>query len=410
MALAASPPPTEIIMTQYPQLLLNPQADRRVKKGHLWIYSNEVNIAKTPLKSFAPGDLAEVCSASGHPLGLAFVNPNALICGRLLTRDNRQKLDSKFLQHRITQALRLRETCFPAPYYRLFYGDADLLPGLVIDRYGDYLVVQVAVAGFDRLQDDLLAALTKVLQPKGIVIRNNHGARELEGLDDAIQIVGEVPDRLALEENGARFEVSATTGQKTGWFYDHRVSRAYLQTMVRGRRVLDVFSYVGGWGLQAAVAGADHVTCVDASETAVEGVVHNAALNKVTDRVTAMRGKAVDVLKSLVAEKNQFDVVVLDPPAFIKKRKDQQAGESAYRHINELAMRLLGKDGMLVSASCSMPLTRELLQEIVRGAARHLDRHAQLIYSGGQGPDHPVHPAIPETDYLKAQFYRVAME
>lgn len=397
-------------MNSYPQLLLNAQADRRIKKGHLWIYSNEVNTAKTPLKSFAPGDLAEVCSAGGHSLGLAFVNPNALICGRLLTRDGRQKLDKKFLQHRITQALNLRERCFPEPYYRLIYGDADLLPGVVIDRYGDYLVVQIAVAGFDLLLEDLLAALDKVLQPKGIVIRNNHGARELEGLDDAVRIVGEVPERLALIENGTRFEVSATTGQKTGWFYDHRVSRAYLQNMVRGSRVLDVFSYVGGWGVQAAVAGADHVTCVDASESAAEGVLHNAALNDVSGRVEAVRGKAVDVLKGLVAEKTQFDVVVLDPPAFIKKRKDQQAGEAAYRHINELAIRLLGKDGILVSASCSMPLTRETLQEIVRGAARHLDRHAQLIYSGGQGPDHPVHPAIPETEYLKAQFYRVAME
>jgi 23S rRNA (cytosine1962-C5)-methyltransferase len=397
-------------MTQYPPLLLNPQADRRIKKGHLWVYSNEVNNGKTPLKSFAPGDLAEVCSASGHPLGLAFVNPNALICGRLLTRDVKQKPDVKFLQHRITQALRLRERCFPEPYYRLVYGDSDLLPGVVIDRYGDYLVVQIAVAGFDLLLEDLLAALEKALHPKGIVVRNNHGARELEGLDDAVRIIGEVPDRLALVENGARFEVSATTGQKTGWFYDHRVSRAYLQTMVRGQRVLDVFSYVGGWGIQAGVAGAQQVTCVDASEAATEGVLHNARLNNIADKVDVLRGKAVDVLKTLVAEKTQFDVVVLDPPAFIKKRKDQQAGEAAYRHINELAMRLLGKDGLLVSASCSMPLTRDILQEIVRGAARHLDRHAQLIYSGGQGPDHPVHPAIPETDYLKAQFYRVAME
>ena len=241
------PPPIEIIMTQYPPLLLNPQADRRIKKGHLWIYSNEVNTAKTPLKSFAPGDLAEVCSASGHPLGLAFVNPNALICGRLLTRDNRQKLDLKFLQHRITQALRLREACFPAPYYRLIYGDADLLPGVVIDRYGDYLVVQIAVAGFERLLDDLVAALTKVLQPKGIVIRNNHGARELEGLDETLQIVGEVPDRLALVENSTHFEVSATTGQKTGWFYDHRVSRAYLQYLLAATLLTGVFQILAGW-------------------------------------------------------------------------------------------------------------------------------------------------------------------
>src|SRR5690606_1996320 len=161
-------------MTSYPPLILNPQADRRIKKGHLWIYSNEVNTGKTPLKSFAPGDLAEVCSAGGQPLGLAFINPNALICGRLLTRDSHQNLDVKFLQHRITQALRLREMCFAEPYYRLVYGDADLLPGVVIDRYGDYLVVQIAVAGFEHLQEELLGALDKVLQPKGIVLKNNH--------------------------------------------------------------------------------------------------------------------------------------------------------------------------------------------------------------------------------------------
>lgn len=152
------------------------------------------------------------------------------------------------------------------------------------------------------------------------------------------------------------------------------------------------------------------MTCVDASEAAAEGVRHNAALNQVDDRVEAIRGKAIDVLKSLVADKAQFDVVVLDPPAFIKKRKDQKAGEAAYRHINELGMRLLGKDGLLVSGSCSMPLTDEILQEIVRGASRHLDRHAQLIYKGSQGADHPIHPAIPETHYLKGQFYRIAME
>lgn len=397
-------------MTQFAPLLLNAQADRRIKKGHLWIYSNEINNTKTPLKSFAPGDLAEVFSAGGQSLGLAFINPNALICGRLLTRDSRQKLDAKFLKHRLSQALHLREMCFAEPFYRLVYGDSDLLPGVVIDRYGDYLVVQIAVAGFDRLLEDLLAALDQLLKPKGIVVRNNHGARELENLEEQVRIVGTVPDTLSLVENGAHFEVSATTGQKTGWFYDHRVNRAYLQNLVRDKRVLDVFSYMGGWGIEAGIAGASHVTCVDASEAAVEGVLHNAKLNHIEDKVAAVRGKAVDVLKNLVADKNQFDVVVLDPPAFIKKRKDQEAGEAAYRHINELAIRLLGKDGLLVSASCSMPLTRDILQEIVRGAARHLDRQAQLIYNGGQGPDHPVHPAIPETDYLKAQFYRVFLE
>jgi 23S rRNA (cytosine1962-C5)-methyltransferase len=363
-------------------LLLNPQADRRIKKGHLWIYSNEVNTEKTPLRHFAAGDLAEVCTSAGHSLGLAFVNPNTLICGRLITRDSREYPNAKFLQHRIRQALKLREMCFAEPYYRLVYGDSDLLPGVVIDRYGDYLVVQISIAGFDLLLEDLLAALQAVIKPKGIVVRNNHSARELEELDEQIHIIGEVPDTLQIIENNTHFTVSATQGQKTGWFYDHRVNRGYLQSLAKGKRVLDVFSYVGGWGIQAGVAGADQVTCVDASESAVNAVNENAQLNGIQNKVTAIRGKAVDVLKEMVTEKQQFDVVVLDPPAFIKKRKDQKNGEAAYR----------------------------LLQDIVRGAARHLDRHAQLIYNGGQGPDHPIHPAIPETNYLKGQFYRIAME
>jgi 23S rRNA (cytosine1962-C5)-methyltransferase len=176
---------------------------------------------------------------------------------------------------------------------------------------------------------------------------------------------------------------------------------------VKGKRVLDVFSYIGGWGVQAAVAGASEVTCVDASEQALAGVANNATMNDVADRVKTIYGKAIDVLKRLIAEDERFDVIVLDPPAFIKRRKDQKAGEAAYRHINELAMRLLGRDGLLVSGSCSMHLSNATLVEIVRAAGRHLDRQVQIIAQGGQGPDHPVHPAIPETEYLKAVFARV---
>lgn len=397
-------------MTNIAPLVLNSQADRRIKKGHLWIYSNEVDTKKTPLKSFEAGQLVAVMTSGGQPLGQAFVNPNALICGRIISRSPSVTINKNFLKRVLQRALKLRQMCFPEPYYRLVYGDSDFLPGVVIDRYGDYLVIQISVAGFDQLTEALVQACQELLQPQGIVLRNNHGARELESLEEQVSVIGDVPEKLLLEENGVRFEVSATQGQKTGWFYDHRVSRAYWQSLVKGKRVLDVFSYVGGWGIQAGVAGAEQVTCVDASAVAIEGVKRNAELNGIADKVTGIRGKAVDVLKSLVAEKNQFDMIVLDPPAFIKKRKDQKAGEAAYRHLNELAIRLLGKEGILVSASCSMPLTRDALQDIVRAAARHVDRDAQLIYSGGQGPDHPVHPAIPETDYLKAQFYRISSE
>ncbi|MEY4590085.1 MAG: hypothetical protein RL497_2161 [Pseudomonadota bacterium] len=388
-------------------LYLNSQADRRIKRGHLWLYSNEVDVQRSPLKALKVGELVNVLTHSGAPLGTAYVNPQALICGRLLSRQVDAKIDQKFFVKAIERALWLRQMCFAKPYYRLIYGDADFLPGLVVDRYGDYLVVQMASAGIDQMSEVILAALNQVLKPKGMVLRNDHSARELEDLPEQLTLIGQVPDTFLLEENGVAFEIPATTGQKTGWFYDHRVNRQFLAPMCRGKRVLDVFCYLGSWGIQAAVAGAAQVTLVDASAPALEGAQGNAQRNQVGHNVNTLKGKAIDVMKTLLAEGEKFDVVVLDPPAFIKKRKDQKAGEAAYRHINELAVRLLGKEGLLVSASCSMPLENATLTDIVRAAARHNDRNAQLIWTGGQGPDHPVHPAIIETNYLKAQFFSV---
>lgn len=390
-----------------PKLVLNSQADRRLKKGHLWVYSNEVDVAKTPLKDFSAGDQVLVCSHQGKPLGIACINPNSLICARIVNRDIAHPLNKSLFVHRIKQALALRQVCFSEPFYRLIYGDSDLLPGLVVDRFGDYLVVQMATAGMDAQKEAIVEALQKCLQPKGILLRNDHSARQLEGLDSYVEAIGDVPEAVELVENGVRFLAPIAEGQKTGWFYDHRESRALLQRLAPGKRVLDVFSYVGGWGVQAAAAGAAEVICVDASEQALQWVGENAHLNGVDERMQGLHGKAVNVLKDLIARGESFDIVVLDPPAFIKRKKDQKSGEAAYRHINELAMRLLSKDGILVSASCSMHLERSTLVEIVRASARHLDRHAQIIFQGGQGADHPVHPAIPETDYLKAVFARV---
>lgn len=389
------------------ELYLNSQADRRIKRGHLWLYSNEVDVQRTPLKTLKAGDLVNVIAHNGAPLGTAYVNPQALICGRMLSRQVGAKIDQKFFARAIERALHLRNLCFAKPYYRLIYGDADFLPGLVVDRYGDYLVVQMASAGIDQMAEPILAALQQVLKPKGIVVRNDHSARELEDLPEQVSVIGQVPDILSLEENGVPFEIPALTGQKTGWFYDHRINRQFLAPLCTGKRVLDVFCYLGSWGLQAAAAGAEQVCLVDASAQALEGATNNAKLNNVAHKVSTIKGKAIEVLKNLLAEGEKFDVVVLDPPAFIKKRKDQKAGEAAYRHINELAIRLLGKEGLLVSASCSMPLLNETLTDIVRGAARANDRNAQLIWTGGQGPDHPIHPAIIETAYLKAQFFSV---
>lgn len=390
------------------RLRLKKNADRRLKAGHLWLYSNEIDIATTPLKDFEPGAQAVIEAANGKPMGIAYVNPHSLICARIVSRDVDVRLDRSLLVHRFKQALSLRARMFAKPFYRLVYGEGDLLPGLIVDRFDDVLVVQLNTVGMDRLRDEIVAALEKVLAPRAIVFKNDSSGRRQEQLGDEVEVAyGELPDQVLLEENGVRFVVPVLDGQKTGWFFDHRANRAWLNGLVAGKRVLDVFSYVGGWGVQAAAHGASEVLCVDSSAQALERVAENAALNGLAEQVAVGEGEAFEALAALKAEGEQFDVIVLDPPAFIKKRKDIPNGERAYSRLNREAIRLLGRDGMLLSASCSMHLAPERLMECVRGAVRHQDRHGQVIYQGHQGPDHPVHPAIPETAYLKAMGVRV---
>ena len=389
-------------------LRLKPKADRRLRAGHPWIYSNEIDVEQTPLKQFQPGQQVLLESAQGKPLGIAYINPHSLICARLVSRDSHYPLDKSLLVHRLNIALALREQ-FPAQRcYRLVYGDSDYLPGLVVDRFGDIVVVQIATAGMEVVKDQIVEALVQVLQPKGILLKNDSRIRQAEALEDYVSVAyGEVPPVVDLIENGVRFQVPVFDGQKTGWFYDHRASRGRLRDYVQDKKVLDVFSYVGGWGVQAAAFGAASVLCIDSSEAALDFVERNAQLNDVAGRVGTLQGSAFDAMKQLHIEGERFDVVIIDPPAFIPRRKDIKKGEQAYRRANELAMRLLNKDGTLVSASCSMHLQRDKLCDILRITARHLDRNLQILEQGGQSFDHPVHPSITETDYLKAVFTRL---
>ena len=391
-----------------PSLRLKANADRRLRAGHLWVYSNEVDTAATPLSGFAAGDQAILEAAGGKPLGIVGVSPNNLICARLLSRDLKHSLDKSLLVHRIQVALSLRERLFDQPCYRLIYGDSDLLPGLVVDRFHDHLVVQLASATMERNKDAVLEALVQVLKPRGVLWKNDSSARDAEGLERYVDTAfGVMPEWVDLEENGVKFQAPVLQGQKTGWFYDHRMNRARLAPYVKGKRVLDLFSYIGGWGVQAAAFGASEVFCVDASAFALDGVERNAALNGVAEKMTCVEGDAFEAMKELKNAEERFDVVITDPPAFIKRKKDLKNGEAAYRRLNEAAMRLLNKDGILVSASCSMHLPEDDLQNILLGSARHLDRNIQLLERGSQGPDHPVHPAIPETRYIKSLICRI---
>ena len=391
-----------------PSLRLKTNSDRRIKGGHLWVFSNEVDIAQTPLTALEVGQEVQLETASGKVLGLATGSPDNLICARLHSRDAAHPLDKPLLVHRIKIALSLREKLFDKPFYRLVYGESDLLPGLVVDRFGDYLVVQITTPGMERVRGEVIEALVQVLAPAGALFKNDGAARKAEKLDSYIEVAfGEVPERVALEENGVLFEAPVHTGQKTGWFYDHRMNRARLAPYVKGKRVLDLYSYIGGWGVQAAVFGASDVMCVDSSAPALDLVEHNAGLNGVAEKMSVVEGDVMEALRELKGAGEKFDVVIADPPAFIKKRKDVRNGENAYRRLNEHAMRLLNKDGILVSASCSMHLAENSLRDILLAGSRHLDRHLIIAERGFQGADHPLHPAIPETGYIKSYFCRV---
>lgn len=388
-------------------LRLRKNEEHRLRAGHLWVYSNEIDAAATPLTGFEPGELATLLDHRDRPLGTAYVNPHSLICARLLVRTPGLVPDAAWFARRIETALALRKRLFDRPFYRLVYGEGDGLPGLVVDRYGDVLTVQLTTAGMERCKDAVLAALREVIGPATIVVRNDSPIRALEGLEPYVEALPAAPDQVLVEENGLRFELEPLTGQKTGWFYDHRPNRARLPAYVQGRRVLDVFSYSGGWGIQAAAGGARRVICVDESHAALELLLRNARLNGVADRVEARHGEAFATLKALCEAGETFDVIVLDPPAFIKRRKDKAAGIKAYQRLNQLAMQLLGSDGILISASCSFHLTPDELRGALQQAVHHLGRELQILEQGHQGPDHPIHPAIPETAYLKCFIARV---
>ncbi|TCK19332.1 SAM-dependent methyltransferase [Thiogranum longum] len=390
-----------------PPLRLKKNEERRIRAGHVWVYSNEVDNTATPLKAFTPGQAVQVQAHNGKSLGNGYVNPASLICARLVSRDPNYVLDRSLIVHRLKVALSLREFLFDRPFYRLVYGESDQLPGLVIDRYDDICVVQLTTAGMEAVREQVLEALDKVIHPKGVVLRCDSSIRKFEGLDSYTETLGDVPEHIKVEEAGLGFDVSLQQGQKTGWFYDQRMNRIRLRAYAKEKRVLDVFSYVGGWGLQAAAGGASEVFCVDASEQALDRVHANAQANGFGDKVASIQGDAFEVLSQLRVDQERFDVVVLDPPAFIKRRKDNKAGEQAYHRINQLGMQVLKKDGILVSASCSHHLGEEQFQKILLQSSRHLDRSLQILERGHQAPDHPLHPAIPETAYLKALFCRV---
>jgi len=389
-------------------LVLKKGEERRLQAGHLWVYSNEVDTAKSPFAGFSPGEQVPVYSSRGKPVGMVCVNPRSLICARLYSYRTGEMLGTPLLRRRLASALELRQRMFSIPCYRLVHGEGDWLPGLVVDRYGDYLIVQTNTWGMDQLKDEIVEVLVELLQPKGVFLRNTSSTRSQEGLEPAEALLwGEVPDTTEIIENGLRYEIPLKTGQKTGWFYDHRDNRQQLQQFSAGKRVLDAYCYLGGWGINALAGGASEVVAIDSSAPALDGARQNAALNGFADRWSGIKGDVSDQLRLLRDAGEKFDVVVLDPPAFIQRAKDKRKGVEKYRSINSLAAAILQPDGMLVSGSCSHHLTDSELQRAVLQGGRKNGFTVQVVARGHQGRDHPVHAAIPETEYLKAVFARL---
>jgi 23S rRNA (cytosine1962-C5)-methyltransferase len=393
------------IAAELPALRLKRNEDRRLHAGHLWVFSNEVDTQQTPLTKFKAGELARVLAHNDKALGLAYVNPKSLISARMLS--TWKVPNTAWFAARIRLALELRERLYSEPYYRVVYGESDGLPGLVVDRYGTQCVVQIGTAGMELLKVPIQEAVLQVLKCDALLFKNDSGVREMEGLPSYVETAkGKFGELGLIIEDGLKFNAPLAEGQKTGWFFDQAANRRALSKYVRkGAKVLDVFSYVGAWGVRAAKNGASEVICVDSSAAALELAAKNAENNRL--KLSTRKGDAFDVLEGLAKESTRFDVVIVDPPAFAKRRKDLPKALAAYKRLNQLAMRVLASDGILVSCSCSYHVSAEDLQDAIAKAARATDKHLQILELGGQAPDHPVHPAIPETRYLKTYFCRV---
>lgn len=385
------------------RLLLKKDEDRRIRAGHLWVFSNEVDTRQTPLTDFAPGEEATLCDARNRPLGSVCVSPGSLICARLHSRRADTPLDAALLRRRLEQALRLRERLFAEPWYRLCHSEGDFLPGLIIDRYGDHCTLQLGTAALEERRPLLVQCLEALIGPRSLRFDNDIPARALEGLSREETRIGPVPAEATLPENGCRFTVPLTGGQKTGWFYDQRLNRREFARYARGADVLDAFAYAGGFGVLAAANGANSVVFLDASAPALALCRRNLEANAphMAHGAETIEGDAFQRLAELEAAGRRFSLISLDPPAFIRRRKDAAQGLAAYRKLNEQAMRLLAPGGTLVTSSCSHHLPAEALRGCVLRAGQRAGRRARLLHRGGQAHDHPVHPAMPETAYLK---------
>src|SRR5262245_18665254 len=382
-------------------LYLKPDEERRIRRGHPWVYRNEIDAERSHLERAEAGDAVCVMDARGGAIGCGFLSPSSRIAVRLLARG--ADLPEGLIARRLTNALAWRERLFDAPFYRWVFAEGDGLPGLVVDRYGDACVVQTSTAGMERMLPSILATVDRLVSPRTLVVKNDATARKAEALPAYVNLERGTAEAL-VPERGAEFSTSLTEGQKTGWFFDQRDNRERFPTLDRDASVLDLYSYVGAWSVLAAKGGARAVVAVESSDWAIERTRVNAERNGVAARVTALKR---DVQVHLAEDTAKYDRVVLDPPSLLRRKQDEKRAQELYRRLNRAALERVLPGGMLITCSCSALLDEATHLGIIRSAARLARRDITLVGRGALPPDHPQHPLLPETAYLKCWFVRV---
>ena len=384
--------------------VLRKTRESRVRSGHPWVFASDIERIEG---NFEPGDVVDVVSSHNTYLGRAFYNPKSQISLRMLTTHD-EPVDEAFFRRRVQEAWDYRnQFCDPASC-RLIFSESDFLPGLIVDKFGEYLVVQSLCLGIEKWKQSIVRDLAEIVHPKGVWERSDVPVRRLEGLEQTTGLLyGEVPDSIDMVENGLRFVVDVKNGQKTGFFLDQKENRAAIAPLCKGARVLDCFCHNGSFSLHAAKYGARSVLGVDISEEALEVARLNAENNGLSDVVTFEAHNCFDHLRELTDAHEQFDVVILDPPAFTKTRAAVESALRGYKEINLRGMKLVRKGGFLVTCSCSQHVSPEQFRDMINQAARDSKTKLRLVENRTQGHDHPILPASPETQYLKCMILQV---
>ena len=381
---------------------LKRNADNRIKFGHLWVFSNELQ----EIPKLQPGVVVKVVDSNQKSYGFGFYNPASLISVRLLKTEIFPSVQLFIERIAISKALR-QSLLGDIEMCRLVFGESDLLPGLIIDKYSNYFAIQILSAGMELMKSEIVQALLEIFpETKGIIEKNDTKLREIEGLPLISTVLfGEIPEKFISQEQGVQLELSLSEGQKTGYFLDQRINRKFVRTISRGLSVLDCYTNQGGFALNAGIGGAERIAAIDCSETALNAVSRNAELNGL--KIETIKADVAEYLSKAVERNEKWDMIILDPPAFAKNRKSVPKAKAAYAKINRLAMKMLNPNGYLIASSCSHHVFEDVFKDAIYRESCKLGKQLKQVYRGGQSPDHPILLSLPETQYLKFFVFQV---